>query len=59
MNGNKFEKENINIINKYINNSSDLDIYIMKIKGYCSLTVYFVDNTTQTELAKFMLPNIF
>ena len=61
INGDIFEKEKIEAINRYLCNheTSDLDIYIMKIKDCCSITIYFVDKTTQTEWAKFRLPNIF
>ena len=61
INGYEFEKEKIEVIQRYLCNhdTSDLDIYIMKIKDCCSITIYFVDKATQKEWAKFKLPNIF
>lgn len=61
INGDFSEKEKIEDIKKYLCNheTSELDIYIMKIKNCCSITIYFVDKMTQKEWAKFRLPNIF
>ena len=61
INGDFSEKEKIEDIKRYLCNhdTSELDIYIMKIKDCCSITIYFVDKATQKEWAKFRLPNIF
>ena len=51
--------EKMPIINKYIDDNSDIDIYLSKKVNTCVITVYFINKKTQEEIINFKLPNIF